>query len=58
MLTVIDPRQRVIGVYHIDLSTGKITLKSVRNIQWDLQVEEFNNVSPLPKEIRSSLEQR
>jgi hypothetical protein len=58
MLTVVDPRQRVLSVYHIELPTGKITLKSVRNMQWDLQVEEFNNVSPSPKEIRSQLEQR
>jgi hypothetical protein len=58
MLTVVDPRQRVLAVYHIDLTTGKITLKSVRNIQWDLQISDFNNESPVPKEIRSSLEQR
>jgi hypothetical protein len=58
MLTVIDPRQRVLSVYHIDLATGKIALKSVRNIQWDLQVTALNNEIPLPLEIRSQLEQR
>jgi len=58
MLTVIDPRQRVLGVYHIDLATGKIALKSVRNIQWDLQMMYLNNENPLPQEIRSLLEQR
>ncbi len=58
MLAVIDPRQRVLCVYHIELPTGKISLKSVRNLQWDLQIEEFNNVSPSPKEIRSQLEPR
>ena len=58
VLTVIDPRQRVLSVYHIDLVTGKITLKSVRNIQWDLQMTYLNNESPLPQEIRSLLEQR
>jgi hypothetical protein len=56
MLTVIDPRQRVLAVYHIELATGKIALKSVRNIQWDLQIEELNNESLTPKEIRSGLE--
>lgn len=58
MLTVVDPRQRVLSVYHIDLATGKITLKSVRNIQWDLQMTYLNNEAPLPQEIRSLMEQR
>ena len=57
MLTVVDPRQRVISVYHID-AAGKIALKSVRNIQWDLQMTYLNNDLPLPQEIRSLLEQR
>ncbi|MCE5303312.1 MAG: hypothetical protein LLF97_09425 [Planctomycetaceae bacterium] len=58
LLTVVDPRQRVLSVYHIDATTGKITLKSVRNIQWDLQMMYLNNENPLPPEIRSLLEQR
>ena len=52
MLTVVAPRQQVLCVYHIDL-TGKITLKSARNIQWDLKVTNFNNEHPYPQEIRS-----
>ena len=55
-VTVIDPRQRVMGVYHVDSSTGEITLKSVRNITWDLQMVEFNSGEPLPQDIRSGLE--
>ena len=57
-LTVIDPRQRAMAVYHVDSATGEITLKSVRNFHWDLQMTEFNSASPLPREIRSMLEQR
>ena len=57
-VTVIDPQTRVLGVYHIDLSTGEVTLKSVRNIHWDLQMMEFNGTSPLPAEVRSILEQQ
>jgi hypothetical protein len=57
-LTVVDPRQRALSVYHIDLLTGKITLKSVRNIQWDLQVTDLNNEPPRPLEIQSMLEKR
>ena len=58
MLTVVDPRQQVMAVYHIDLKTGKIALKSVRKIQWDLQITDFNTENPLPQEIQSRLEQR
>jgi nitrogen fixation protein len=57
-LTVIDPRMRVMSVYHLELASGAITLKSVRNITWDLQLREFNGVAPLPQEIRTLLEPR
>jgi hypothetical protein len=57
-LTVIDPEKHVLSVYHIDLATGEIVLKSVRNIHWDLQMVEYNGTSPLPREIRSLLEQK
>jgi hypothetical protein len=57
-VTVIDPEKHVLGVYHIDLTTGEIVLKSVRNIHWDLQMMEFNGTTPLPREIRSLLEQK
>jgi hypothetical protein len=56
VVTVIDPRQKVIGVYHVDRATGEITLKSVRNFTWDLQMVEFNSGQPLPQDIRSGLQ--
>jgi hypothetical protein len=56
-VTVIDPATRVMGVYHIELSTGEVTLKSVRRIHWDLQMNEFNATHPLPGEVRSMIEQ-
>jgi hypothetical protein len=58
MLTIVDPRQRVFGVYHVELPSGKITLKSVRNIQWDLQMAGFNNEKPTPQEIQSQLSEQ
>ena len=58
LLTVIDPSTRVIGVYHIASPSGKITLRSVRNIHWDLQMTYLNNESPLPQEIQSLLPAR
>jgi hypothetical protein len=56
MVTVIDPRQRVMAVYHVDRTTGQITPKSVRNFTWDLQMIEFNSGNPLPQDIRSGLQ--
>jgi len=52
VVTVIDPESRTMAVYHVDRATGEITLKSVRNMTWDLQMLEFNSGEPLPQEIR------
>lgn len=58
-ITLIDNRTRAIAVYQVDPRSGAISLKSVRNVQWDLQMDEFNiGGNPSPKEIRSLLEQR
>src|SRR6187455_190669 len=55
-LTVIDPRQRVVAVYHEDRVSGELVLKSVRNITWDLQMIEFNSGKPFkPQDVRSGL---
>ena len=58
LLTVLDPRQQTMGVYWIEAATGKITLRSVRNIRFDLMMTDFNGENPLPREIRLQLEQR
>ena len=58
LLTVIDPRQQTMGVYWIEAGTGKITLRSVRNIRYDMMMMDFNGDNPLPREIRAQLEQR
>jgi hypothetical protein len=58
VLTVIDPRQQAMCVYHIDLASGKIALLSARTIRWDLQVTALNNEALLPQDIRSMLEQK
>lgn len=57
-VTLIDAKSRVMAIYHVDRTTGQIELKSVRNVQWDLLVEEFNGVKPLPREIRALFEQQ
>ena len=58
VVTVVDPRQRVLAIYHVDRSTGQITFKSSRNITWDLQMIEHNSGDPLPQDVRSALQQR
>lgn len=55
-LTVIDPVMKVMTVYHVAKDTGEISLKSARNIRWDLQLEEFNSASPRPREIKVALD--
>jgi hypothetical protein len=55
IVTVIDPRARVMAVYHVDSATGRITPKSVRNLTWDLQMTDYNTGDPLPQDIRSGL---
>lgn len=58
LLTIVDAKQRTVAIYHVDAATGEIALRSVRQIEWDLKLSEFNSDSPLPGEIRSLLEQR
>ncbi|MCC9604954.1 hypothetical protein LOC68_25400 [Blastopirellula sp. JC732] len=54
-VVLIDPQTRVMGVYHVDGLTGKISLKSVRNLHWDLLLEAHNSTNPSPSEIKASL---
>jgi len=55
VVTVIDASKLVMATYQVDRLTGEITLKSVRNITWDLQMRDFNTGKPLPQDIRSGL---
>lgn len=57
-VVVLDPRQNTLAVYHVELATGNVELKCVRNITWDLQITCFNGKKPLPSEIQSILEHR
>jgi hypothetical protein len=55
-VTLVDPRTRTMCVYHIDGKSGEVTLKSVRNVSWDMQMLEFNATSPTPRELRSQVQ--
>ena len=52
-ITVVDPRQRVLAVYHVDRATGALSLKSVRHLQWDLLIEDYNSDKPTPREVHA-----
>jgi len=55
-VTVVDPRQKALAIYHVDRSTGEISLRSVRNVTWDLQMIQYNSGNPLPQDIRNGLQ--
>ena len=56
-VTVIDPLSHSMCVYHIDLTSGGIALRSVRKIHWDLQMTDFNGAKPLAREVKSLSQQ-
>ncbi len=51
-IVVVDTRQQSMALYHVVGTSGKIELKSVRKIQMDLAIEQFNASEPLPSEMR------
>ena len=55
-VVVIDAAREAMTVYHIDPHNGEISLTSVRNFRWDLMMEDFNGVAPLPGDIRTLIE--
>jgi hypothetical protein len=57
-VAVLDPQSRSMSIYEINRNSGAITLKSVRNVGWDLRLEEFNSTNPTPREIRALVERR
>ena len=57
-IALVDPKGKVISVYGIDRASGEIKLKSVRKVEWDLQLDDFNGNRPTPKEIRSNVERQ
>lgn len=57
-LVVLDTNRHAMAVYHINLQTGEVALKSVRTIRWDLDMMGFNTDNPQPAEIRGMLEHR
>lgn len=55
LLVVVDSETRHAAVYHVD-PTGTLTLKSARDISWDLLLDEFNGQEPKPATLRAMLQ--
>lgn len=56
LLIVVDPATRHAAVYHVDPGSGSLTLKSARDIGWDLALDEFNVQEPRPAALRKMLQ--
>ena len=53
-IVLLDPQQPVLAVYHVDPATGRITLKSVRRVLYDLRMDQFETDKPLPTDLRDA----
>lgn len=51
-IVLVEPAKQTMAVYHIDPTRGEIHLKSVRKIDADFAIEEFNATEPTPTAIR------
>ena len=56
LLIVVDPNLKNAAVYHVDGASGTLTLKSARDITWDLLVGDFNAQEPKPAALKKMLE--
>jgi hypothetical protein len=54
-VVVLDAERGALAVYHVDAATGRVALRSVRNVYWDLEVAAFNTDDPQPREIRDNI---
>ena len=52
-VVITDTKAKTLAIYEVEPATGKVLLRSVRDIKWDLQMQQFNATSPTPGEIRS-----
>lgn len=54
-IVLVDPARSTIAVYQVEPDKGDIQLKSVRKIDADFALEEFNLGEPSPSTIRKNL---
>jgi len=53
---VIDQQTKVLAVYHVDTTTGLVTLRSTRTLGYDLQLDDFNATDPRPTALKKMLQ--
>jgi hypothetical protein len=56
LLTVVDQESRRIAIYQVHVATGTLTLRSTRDITWDLMVSDFNAQEPRPAALQKMLQ--
>lgn len=47
-----DRSRQVLAVYQVSPESGLISLKSVRRVAWDLELDHFNTNKPTPEDVR------
>ncbi len=54
-LYLVDTKSRAFAIYRLDPSStkGSVKLEAVRQYQWDLKLEHYNNQAPEPAAIES-----
>jgi hypothetical protein len=58
LVLLVDSQRQTMAAYHVDVGSGQISLRSVRNCRWDLEMEEFNGAEPSPEKIQALLRTR
>jgi hypothetical protein len=56
LLVVVDQATRHAAVYHLDGAAGTMTLKSTRDLSFDLMMGDFNAQEPRPAALRKMLQ--
>lgn len=57
-IVLVDTTTKTMSVYHIAPDTGIISLKSVRKMDADFALDEFNASDPSPSKVRSIINPR
>lgn len=57
-IVLVDTATKTMAVYHVSPDTGLIALKSVRRMDGDLALDEFNGTDPTPTKVRAILSPR
>jgi hypothetical protein len=55
-LVVVDQQGRHAAIYHLDAAAGTLTLKSTRDLAWDLSIGDFNAQEPRPAALQRMLQ--